>query len=163
MTRHIRSSRAQITVSGKLIERVRREHKLTTATLAMLSGLEDAQVKAIEEGSDSAFVDEAHRIDCARRIALAMGLPDHHFLQMSSSATSGQRNVRQTILPSSPEQLPREAWEQLPVAHLKVIAALRAIDYPSAPEQRRRGSPLVIALGVSLILTGLMLGLAFLH
>lgn len=163
MTRRNRSSRAQITVPGKLIERVRREHKLTTATLAMLSGLEDAQVKAIEEGSDSAFVDEAHRIDCARRIALAMGLPDHHFLQMSSSEASAQRNVRQTVLPSSPEWLPREAWEQLPAAHLRVLAALRAIDNPSAPEQRRRGSPLVIALGLSLILTALMLGLAFLR
>jgi transcriptional regulator with XRE-family HTH domain len=163
MTRRNRSSRAQITVPGKLIERVRREHKLTTATLAMLSGLEDAQVKAIEEGSDSAFVDEAHRIDCARRIALAMGLPDHHFLQMSSSEASAQRNVRQTVLPSSPEWLPREAWEQLPAAHLRVLAALRAIDNPSAPEQRRRGSPLVIALGVSLILTALMLGLVFLR
>ena len=144
MTRRIHSSRAQITVPGKLIERVRREHKLTTATLAMLSGLEDAQVKAIEEGSDSAFVDEAHRIDCARRIALAMGLPDHHFLQIPPSAARTQRIVRQTALSSSPELLPRDAWQQLPVAHLKVLDALRAIDYPSAPEQRRRGSPLLV-------------------
>ncbi len=163
MTRGIKSSRAQITVPGKLIERARREHKLTTATLAMLSGLEDAQVKAIEEGSDSAFVDEAHRIDCARRIAMAMGLPDHHFLQIPSSAASSQRIVGQTALTSSAELMPRDAWEQLPVADLKVLTTLRAIDYPSAPQQRRRGSPLLVALLVSLILTALMLVLGLLH
>lgn len=161
MIRRTTSDRTQITVLDKLIERVRHEHKLTTATLALLSGVTNAQVKAIEEGIAEAFVDDAHRIDCARRIAVAMGLPENHFLQIKSAAANTQGVVRQAALLSSPDSLQREAWEHLPVAELKVLANLRTTDYPSVPEQRRQGSPLLIALLVSLALTALMLGLAW--
>ncbi len=160
MKGRLKQTGVQITVLGKLIERVRREHKLTTATLAMLSGLNDAQIKGIEEGIMTPFVDEAHRIDCARRIAIAMGLPDHHFLE-KQVATSAQRVVAQKALSSAPEPLPRNAWENLPIADLKVLAKLRTIDAPTAPEQRRHGSPLLIALVVSLLLAALIVGLAF--
>jgi len=160
MKGRLKQTGVQITVLGKLIERVRREHKLTTATLAMLSGLTDAQIKGIEDDSMTPFVDEAHRIDCARRIAIAMGLPDHHFLE-KQVATSAQRVVAQKALPSASEPLPRNAWENLPIADLKVLAKLRTIDAPVAPEQRRHGSPLLIALVVSLLLAALIVGLAF--
>lgn len=154
---------AQATVLGKLIERVRREHKLTTTTLAMLSGLTDAQVNALEEGHAEAFIDPAHQTDCARRIAMAMGLPENHFLEIAPPATSAQRVIRDAARPPSAEQLTREAWAHLPVADLKVLSTLRSLDSPLAPQQRRRGSPLLIALGISLILTGLMLGLTLLR
>lgn len=162
MSQSIKDPRQQITVLGKLIERLRREHQLSTATLAMLSGLSDAQVRAIEEGSSPAFVDEAHRADCARRIALAMGLPEHHFLQTDTPATTSKRIIRQTDTVAA-ASLARDEWQALPVADLKVITALRSIEYPYAPEQRRQGSPIIIALIVSLLLTGLMLGLTFMH
>lgn len=161
MIQRMTSDRTQVTVIDKLIERVRHEHKLTTATLALLSGVTNAQIKAIEEGSDDAFVDHAHRIDCARRIAIAMGLPENHFLQIKNTAADTHDVVTQAALLSSQDSLPREIWEHLPVAGLKVLASLRTADYPRAPEQRRQGSPLLIALIVSLVLTALMLGLAW--
>lgn len=161
MIQRMTSNRTQIAVIGKLIERVRHEHKLTTATLALLSGVTNAQVKAIEEGRDEAFVDHAHRIDCARRIAVAMGLPENHFLQIKKAVADKHDVVNQAALSSSPDSLPREVWEHLPVAGLKILASLRTTDYPRAPEQRRQSSPLLIALIVSLVLTALMLGLAW--
>ena len=162
MSGRLKKTGGQITVLGKLIERVRREHKLTTATLAMLSGLTDAQIKGIEEDDSTAFVDHAHRIDCARRIAIAMGLPEHHFLEKHLSPNT-QRVVPPKARASAPESLPRDAWENLPVAELKVLAKLRVIDDPGTPEQRRHGSPLLIALVVSLLLATVMLGLATLR
>ena len=162
MTTRLKKTGVQVTVLGKLIERVRREHKLTTTTLAMLSGLTDAQIKGIEEDSMIPFIDEAHRIDCARRIAIAMGLAENHFLE-KHIATNAQRVVAQKTLSSVPEQLPRDVWENLPIADLKVLAKLRTIDSPVAPKQRRHGSPLLIALVVSLLLATVMLGLATLR
>jgi transcriptional regulator with XRE-family HTH domain len=160
MNRPLKKTGKQLIVLGKLIEQVRREHKLTIATLAMLSGLTDAQIKGIEEDNTTAFIDDAHRIDCARRIAIAMGLPEHHFLDNHASA-SAQRVLTHKTRSSVPQQLARGAWESLPVADLKVLAKLRTIDHPSAPEQRRHGSPFLIALLVSLLLATLMLGLTF--
>ena len=162
MSGRLKKTGGQITVLGKLIERVRREHKLTTATLAMLSGLTDEQIKGIEEGDSTAFVDYAHRIDCARRIAMAMGLPEHHFLEKHLSANT-QGAVPPKAHASAPETLPRDAWQHLPVADLKVLAKLRAIDDPGMPEQRRHGSPLLIALVVSLLLATVILGIATLR
>jgi len=111
MNRFRHEPQLQTTVLGKMIERVRREHHLSTVTLAMLSGLSDAQIRAIEEGASHTFVDEAHRIDCARRIAIAMGLP--------------------------------ETYSEL--------------------QQRRSGSPMLIALILALLLAGLILGLSLLR
>jgi predicted transcriptional regulator len=162
MTRYTKKNGAQIIVLGKQIERVRREHKLTTATLAMLAGLTDAQIKGIEEDDITAFIDDAHRIDCARRIAIAMGLSEDHFLEHLAS-NSGQRVLPQQKSALVAEQLSRDAWENLPVADLKVLAKLRSIDQPVTPEQRRHGSPLLIALLASLLIAALILGLAFLH
>lgn len=150
----------QTTVLGKQIERARREHKLSISILAMLSGLSDAQVQAIEESTSADFVDEAHRIDCARRIAIAMGLPPEHFLQFDTPPSAPPRTIR----PKSGNQLPRADWEHLPVAGLDALSGLRATDVPDAPvDQRRHGSPLLISLVVSLILAGLLFALATLH
>jgi hypothetical protein len=162
MTLNVKKSGVQITVLAKLIEQVRREHKLTTATLAMLSGLTDAQVKGIEEDNLAAFIDDAHRIDCARRIAIAMGLSEHHFLDNHASTRAG-RVLPQKVPSSVPQQLPRDVWESLPVADLKVLAKVRTIEHPGVPEQRRHGSPLLIALLASLLVAALILGLAFLR
>jgi hypothetical protein len=162
MTLNVKKSGVQITVLAKLVEQVRREHKLTTATLAMLSGLTDAQVKGIEEDNLAAFIDDAHRIDCARRIAIAMGLSEHHFLDNHASTRAG-RVLPQKVPSSVPQQLPRDVWESLPVADLKVLAKVRTIEHPGVPEQRRHGSPLLIALLASLLVAALILGLAFLR
>lgn len=162
MTRHAKKSGTQTIVLAKLIEQVRREHKLTTATLAMLSGLTDAQIKGIEEDNVAAFIDDAHRIDCARRIAIALGLPERHFLDNHAS-TSARRVLPQKVSSSMPQQLSRDAWESLPVADLKVLAKVRTIEYPGVPEQRRQGSPLLIALLATLLVAALILGLEFLR
>lgn len=149
----------QATVLGKDIERARREHKLSTTVLAMLAGLTDAQVQAIEEGSSSAFVNEEHRIDCARRLAVAMGMEPDRFLQFAESPLQAQRSVNH----ARPRGLPRNSWEHLPVASLDVLATLRAAELPPAPAELRRGSPVVIALLVALALAALMLALGTLH
>ena len=147
------------TVLFKEIERARREHRLSTTVLAMLAGLTDAQVQAIEDGSTAAFVDNEHRIDCARRIAVAMGFAPDHFLQFDTPPVQARRVIRQDPLPG----LPRDDWEHLPVAGLDVLATLRVVDLPAAVSERRRMSPIVIALVLTLVLTGLMLALGRLH
>ena len=149
----------QAEVLGKDIERARREHKLSTTVLAMLAGLTDTQVQAIEEGSSSAFVNEAHRIDCARRIAVAMGFDAERFLHFDQPPVQPRRIVQHAQRGS----LPRDSWEHLPVASLDVLSTLRATDLPAAATEQRRGSPVVIALLVALALAGLMLVLGSLH
>ncbi len=147
----------QLTVLGKQVERARREHKLSISILAMLSGLTDAQVQGIEESTSAAFVDEAHCIDCARRIAIAMGLPPEHFLQIDAATAAQPTDIRQR----AGNRLPRAAWEHLPVAGLDALSGLRATEVPDAPvDQRRQGSPLLIALVIALVLTGLLFALA---
>ncbi len=153
------SEKPQAMVLGKDIERARREHKLSTTVLAMLAGLTDAQVQAIEEGGTSAFINEAHRLDCARRIAVAMGFDAEHFLQFEAAPVQARRIVGQ----AAQRGLPRDRWEHLPVASLDVLATLRSTELPPAPAEQRRGSPVVAALLVALALAGLMLVLSTLH
>ncbi len=150
---------ASASVLGKDIDRARREHKLSTPVLAMLAGLPDAQVQAIEEGGASAFVNEAHRIDCAQRIAVAMGFAPDRFLQFDTPPVPARRIINHV----SSRGLPRDHWEHLPVASLDVLATLRATELPAPPAEQRRGSPMVVALLVVLVLAGLMLALASLH
>lgn len=143
-------------VLGRQIERARREHKLSTSILAMLAGLTEQQVQAIEEGSDRGFVNEAHRIDCARRIALALGLPRDHFLE-------GDGQASESTARGPAGGVPREAWQHLPLASLDLLASLPACELPPPAEQRRQGSPMLVALVLCLVLSGLMLALATLH
>ena len=154
MTKHLQAS-----VLGQEIARARREHKLATTVLAMLAGLTDAQVQAIDEGSTASFVNEAHRIDCARRIAVAMGFEADHFLQFDEPPVQPRRIINQAPI----RGLPRDGWEHLPVASLDVLATLRATDLPPAAAEQRRGSPFVISLLVALALVVLMLALGTLH
>ena len=153
----------QANVLGKDIERARREHKLSTTVLAMLAGLTDAQVQAIEEGSSSAFVNEEHRIDCARRLAVAMGMEPDRFLQFDAPPLQGQRIVSHAQSRGLSRGLPRNSWEHLPAASLDVLSTLRVTELPPAPAELRRGSPIVIALLVSLALAALMVALGTLH
>ncbi len=161
MSAHAQPS-AQPIVLGKQVERARREHKLSTSVLAMLAGLTEAQVQAIEEGGLSAFVNDEHRTDCARRIAVAMGLPPEYFLEFDTSTASPapERIVQQM----SAGRLARDAWEHLPVAGLDGLGTLRSTEAPALPvDQRRHGSPLLIAILVALALSGLLVALAMLH
>ncbi len=157
------SEAMQATVLGKDIERARREHKLSMTVLAMLAGLTDAQVQAIEEGSAAAFVNEAHRIDCARRIAVAMGFEADRFLQSDEPLVQPRRIINDAQKHARQRGLPRDNWEHLPVASLSVLATLRSAELPSPAQEQRRGSPVVIALLAALVLAGLMLALGTLH
>lgn len=141
-------------VLGAQIGRARREHKLSVSILAMLAGLSEQQVQAIESGSDGGFVNEAHRVDCARRIAVALGLPGDHFLQPPESPPTAAAAV---------EAIPRAQWQHLPLASLDLLAGLPACALPPAPEQRRQGSPMLVALALCVLLALLLLGLAALH
>lgn len=160
MNRFRHEPQLQTTVLGKMIERVRREHHLSTVTLAMLAGLSDTQIRAIEEGASHTFVDEAHRVDCARRIAIAMGLPETYFLQTNNLPAE----QRATPIEAAPvDGIGRAMWGHLPVAELKVLAAIRTADPLPDPQQRRSGSPMLIALILALLLSGLILGLSLLR
>ncbi|NDC08638.1 MAG: hypothetical protein EBZ75_04740 [Oxalobacteraceae bacterium] len=129
-------------------------------TLAMLAGLSDTQIRAIEEGAAHTFVDEAHRVDCARRIAIAMGLPETYFLQTDNAPAE----QRVTPIEAAPvDGIGRTLWGHLPVAELKVLAAVRTADPLPEPQQRRSGSPMLIALILALLLSGLILGLSLLR
>lgn len=143
-------------VLGRQIERTRREHKLSVSILAMLSGLGDQQVQSLESGNDEGFVNDAHRVDCARRVAQALGLPRDHFLQQEGA---------DAIVPNSaPESgLAREHWQHLPLASLDVLSSLPACELPPAAEQRRGGSPMLAALALCIVLAGLLLAIAALH
>lgn len=143
-------------VLGRQIERTRREHKLSVSILAMLAGLSDQQVQSIEDGSDEGFVNDAHRADCARRIALALGLPRDHFLQQESTGTAAPGAA-------PPSGVPREQWQHLPLASLDVLASLAACELPPAAEQRRGGSPMLAGLALCIVLAGLLLAIATLH
>ncbi|NDC09635.1 MAG: XRE family transcriptional regulator, partial [Oxalobacteraceae bacterium] len=150
MNRFRHEPQLQTTVLGKMIERVRREHHLSTVTLAMLAGLSDTQIRAIEEGASHTFVDEAHRIDCARRIAIAMGLPETYFLQTDNLPAE----QRATPIEAAPvDGIGRAMWGHLPVAELKVLASLRTTEQLPELQQRRSSSPMLIALILALLLS----------
>ncbi len=148
-------------VLGRQIERARRDHKLSPSILAMLAGLTEQQVLAIEQGGDDGFVNEAHRIDCARRIAVALGLPREHFLQ-AEAEVAGDRPA-DALAPDGSPGVPREQWQHLPLAALDVLASTRSCELPPPPTERRRsGSPMLVALLVCVALSLLMLGLSLL-
>lgn len=144
------------TVLGREVERTRREHKLSVSILAMLAGLSDQQVQSLESGADEGFVNDAHRIDCARRAALALGLPRDHFLRQQTTDTAASAVA-------SASGVPREQWQQLPLASLDVLSGLPACELPPAAEQRRAGSPMLAGLALCIVLAGLLLALATLH
>ncbi len=148
-------------VLGRQIERSRRDHKLSPSILAMLAGLTEQQVLAIEQGGDDGFVNEAHRIDCARRIAVALGLPREHFLQAEAEITAGR--PADVLAPDGSAGVPREQWQHLPLAALDVLASTRACALAPPPTERRRsGSPMLVALLVCVALSLLMLGVSLL-
>lgn len=148
-------------VLGRQIERARREHKLSPSILAMLAGLTEQQVHAIEQGGDDGFVNEAHRIDCARRIAVALGLPREQFLQ--AEAAGAESPAAGSPAQEGSTGVPREQWQHLPLAALDVLASMRACELPAPPiERRRSGSPMLVALLVCAALSLLMLGLTLL-
>lgn len=155
------TAHSPIRVTGKQLERARREHKLSVSILAMLSGLSEQQVQQLEAESDGAFINQAHRIDCARRLAVAMGYAPDQFLQFDKSSPAV------TLKHGRPDaQLPREVWQHLPEAQLEALATLSAIDRPAPPALKAgnsSGSPMIIALLVAIILGGLMLGMSLLR
>lgn len=144
------------TVLGHQLERTRREHKLSVSVLAMLASLSDQQVQSLESGGDKGFVNDAHRIDCARRVALALGLPRDHFLPPENAGPEAS--------PVAPDSgVPREQWQHLPLASLDVLSGLSTCELPPATEQRRSGSPMLVGLALCIVLAGLLLALATLH
>jgi hypothetical protein len=54
-------------------------------------------------------------------------------------------------------------WGHLPVAELKVLGSVRATEPLPELQQRRSGSPMLIALILALLLAGLILGLSLLR
>ena len=57
----------------------------------------------------------------------------------------------------------RAMWGHLPVAELKVLASVRTTEALPELQQRRSGSPMLIALILALLLAGLILGLSLLR
>lgn len=147
-----------LTVVGRQIERVRREHNLSASILAMLAGLTEQQINSIEQDTVEGFVNNAHRIDCARRIALALGLQRDHFLQQAPPPSN---DAPAPASDSAVQGVPREQWQHMPLASLTVLAPLRGCVLPPAATERRRvGAPMLVALLVCTALAGLMLALS---
>ena len=67
--------------SGKILQ-TRHDHFLQIEDLAGFSGLTEIQIRSLEEGvnKENCFVDDAHAIDCAKRVASCLGFTHNYFL-----------------------------------------------------------------------------------
>ena len=78
-------------VLSKKIHRARRDHRLSISILAMLAGLTEEQVQSLETDAPEGFIEEAHRVHCASRLAVALGYPEDHFLEHHTPAAAPDR------------------------------------------------------------------------
>ena len=69
-------------ILSKKILQARHDHFLQVSDLSGLSGLTDVQIQALEEGfnKDNCFVDDAHAVDCVKRVANCLGFSKNYFL-----------------------------------------------------------------------------------
>ena len=68
-------------ICSKKILQARHDHYLYVEDLSGLSGLTNEQILSLEQGINrGCFVDDAHAIDCAKRVANSLGLPQTYFL-----------------------------------------------------------------------------------
>ena len=80
--------------SGK-IHQARHDHFLQIEDLAGFSGLTEIQIRSLEEGVNkgNCFVDDAHAIDCAKRIANSLGFPTNYFISQEINLHNTKNNV----------------------------------------------------------------------
>ena len=78
--------------SVKILQ-TRHDHFLQVEDLAGFSGLTEIQIRSLEEGvnKENCFVDDAHAIDCAKRVASCLGFTHNYFL-------SPEKNLHHIIL-----------------------------------------------------------------
>ena len=71
----------KLKIHCKKITETRNDHGLSESELAMISGLSEDQILALENSNgENYFVEEEHRIDCVKRVAEALGINHDQFL-----------------------------------------------------------------------------------
>lgn len=145
-------------ILAKHIQRTRRDHRLGLGILAMLAGLSEQQVQSLENDGQAGFLGEAHRIDCARRLAIALGYPADHFLAPATQpvATAGDSTT-----------LPRSEWANLPAASLTILDSEQSVQTDVLPAAETAGSrrftPARAAPVIAALIAALLLALSKLH
>ena len=146
-------------VLSKKIHRARRDHRLSISIMAMLAGLTEEQVQSLESDALAGFIEEAHRVHCACRLAVALGYPEDYFLEHHTPATVLEH------LSNTRFDIPKADWNGLPAAELKILENVQKINLPASSElfaqTARRATaasaaPLIATL-VALIFLGLSL------
>lgn len=146
-------------VLSKKIHRARRDHRLSISILAMLAGLTEEQVQSLETDAPQGFIEEAHRVHCACRLAVALGYPEDHFLEHHTPAAAPERAS------STRFDIPKADWHGLAAAELTILDGVQKINLPASSElfaqNARRytaasAAPLIATL-VALIFLGLSL------
>lgn len=144
-------------VLSRKIQRTRRDHRIGIGILAMLAGLSEQQVLSLENDAQAGFIAEAHRIDCARRLAVALGYPADHFL---APATLSEESTAETGAGSI--AVPRNVWAGLPPASLTILESQQSISLEEQTESARTGrrsitsaraAPVIAALIAAILLS----------
>ena len=81
-------------ILSKKISQARHDHFLQISDLSGLSGLRDIQIQALEEGfnKNNCFVDDAHAVDCVKRVAICLGFSKNYFLGQEKKVEYDSKN-----------------------------------------------------------------------
>ncbi len=115
--------------SGK-IHQARHDHFLQIEDLAGFSGLTEIQIRSLEEGVNkgNCFVDDAHAVDCAKRIANSLGFPNNYFISHEINLHNTKNNVKE-----NQDDLENDSknsigfYKSNPISNLNILSD---IDFP---------------------------------
>ena len=115
--------------SGK-IHQARHDHFLQVEDLAGFSGLTEIQIRSLEEGvnKENCFVDDAHAIDCAKRVANSLGFTQTYFLsqEINLHESKNHTNENQVNL-DNVSDIHMGSYKSNPILNLNVLSD---IDFP---------------------------------
>lgn len=152
-------------VLARKIQRTRRDHRIGIGILAMLAGLSEQQVLSLENDAQAGFIEDAHRIDCARRLAVALGYPGDHFLAPASLPEATEETTAETS--ASSMIVPRSVWAGLPASGLTILENQQsiALEEPieSVRASRRSITPARAAPVIAALIAAILLSLSLVH
>ena len=155
-------------VLARKIQRTRRDHRIGIGILAMLAGLSEQQVISLENDAQAGFIEEAHRIDCARRLAVALGYPGDHFLAPATLPEETEATEETTAETGASSMIvPRSVWAGLPAASLTILENQQsiALEEPieSVRASRRSITPARAAPVIAALIAAILLSLSLVH
>mgnify|MGYP001251674471 CR=1 FL=1 len=115
--------------SGK-IHQARHDHFLQVEDLAGFSGLTEIQIRSLEEGvnKENCFVDDAHAIDCAKRVANSLGFTQTYFLSQEINLHESKNNTNENqVNLDNVSDIHMGSYKSNPILNLNVLSD---IDFP---------------------------------